>query len=104
MKNYSLMTSAAIIISSPAFAITVTATDDPFALANTLFLNQPEIIVNGADLNAAALDPLATSSGDQAGTYINLAGTYGLPSGGIVLSSGNVADYETGSNTQTGFT
>jgi hypothetical protein len=37
-------------------------------------------------------------SGNQAGTYTNGAGTYGLPGPGIVLSSGFVENYETGPN------
>jgi len=35
----------------------------------------------------------------QAGTYFNVGGTYGLPSPGIVLSTGDVLDYASGPNT-----
>lgn len=79
---------------APAQALVIKPTDDAFALANTLFLN--------TDLIAS--DPVFSGFSGQGGTYTNLAGTYGLPNAGIVLSSGNVIDYGTGPNTQTGFT
>lgn len=43
-------------------------------------------------------------SSEQAGTYTNASGVYGLPSqGGIVLSSGFVSNYEDGENISSGF-
>jgi hypothetical protein len=85
---------------SLALAITITPTGDAFGLANTLFLNVPGLVVNSATLQGVAggIGP------SQAGTYQNLAGTYGLPVSGIVLSSGNVSDYATGPNTSTSLT
>lgn len=43
-----------------------------------------------------------TSTGATSGIYTNESGTYGLPNQGIVLSTGNVLDYQDGSNTKTG--
>ena len=56
-----------------------------------------------------ALEPDPDSTGfipstQQAGTYINVGGTYGLPSPGIVLSTGDVLDYASGPNTDSGLT
>jgi len=84
----------AIAVASPsAFAIIITPSSDATALANNLFLNTGAFAIQNA-----------TYSGQfgQAGTYINPQGTYGLPSPGIVLSSGDVSDYATGPNTSGG--
>lgn len=74
-----------------ASAISITETTDAFALANTLFLNlNSSLQVTNASLQGAI---------GQSGTYTNAAGTYGMPNAGIVLSTGNVSNYETGPNT-----
>ena len=82
-----------LLLSTPAFAITITPSFDALGLANTLFLNQSGITVNSATISGAS---------NQAGTYTNGTGTYGLPNTGIVLSSGNVADYADGPNNNSG--
>lgn len=76
-------------LAAPASALSITETNDSGALASTLFLNTDLSIMN---------DSLSGEFG-QAGLYTNLAGTYGLPNSGIVLSTGYVSNYETGPNT-----
>ncbi|QIE55947.1 VPLPA-CTERM sorting domain-containing protein [Pikeienuella piscinae] len=75
-------------LAAPASALSITETDNAGALASSLFINTDLSITN------------TSLSGDfgQAGLYTNLAGTYGLPNAGIVLSTGYVSDYETGPN------
>lgn len=96
---------SAVVFSSAlagaAHAINITPTSDPFALANTLFLNASGLTIQSATLSSAAS---VAGFGDQAGTYMNPQGTYGLPNVGIALSTGNVADYATGPNNETGTT
>ncbi|WP_295047579.1 choice-of-anchor L domain-containing protein [uncultured Paracoccus sp.] len=102
MKRFGLTLLGALMASVPAHAISVTPTNDAFALANTLFLNLPGLQVTGATLSGQfGQDTLGQDFG-QAGVYTNLSGTYGLPNAGLVLSSGNVADYGDGPNTSTG--
>ncbi|MEM8754285.1 MAG: choice-of-anchor L domain-containing protein, partial [Pseudomonadota bacterium] len=94
MRRTAYAACAAACFAVPADALVITPTDDPFALANTLFLN--------TDLIASA--PSLSGFSGQAGIYSNTAGVYGLPSQGIVLSTGRVADYGAGPNTETGRT
>ncbi|WP_425404419.1 choice-of-anchor L domain-containing protein [Hwanghaeella sp.] len=86
---------AVLMGSTSAHAIQVTGGASGQSLADTLFLNVPGLTVNSVTLSGF---------GDQFGTYTNQSGTYGLPSQGIVLSTGNVNDYSSGDNTQDGFT
>ncbi len=104
MKKSLCTVGTLLIATSSAHALSITPTNDASALAGTLFLNQPSLIINNVSLSSAAQDPFAADSGFQAGTYTNFAGTYGLPNSGIALSSGNVSDFGTGPNTETGFT
>lgn len=87
---------AALFAASGAHALEITSdeTTTPQALADTLFLD-----VAGSISNISV-----TSSGAPAqfGTFTNDSGTYGLPAEGIVLSTGNVADYGDGPNTESG--
>lgn len=86
---------AVLMGSSSAHAIQVTGGADGATLADTLFLNVPGLTVNSVNLSGF---------GDQFGTFTNASGTYGLPSQGIVLSTGNVNDYSDGPNTDSGNT
>lgn len=90
-------------VALPAQAIIITTSNDAFGLANTLFLNVGGLQVNSAQYSSAALT--SGSNLFQSGTFINLQGTFGLPSPGIVLSTGNVNDFATGANAEntTGF-
>lgn len=81
------------LVAPPAHAIGVSPTSDAFGLANTLFLNFGPLLVTDADLSGEF---------GQAGTYTNASGTYGLPNSGIVLSTGNVANYADGPNFNSG--
>lgn len=94
MRNSRVLLAAAtctMLTPIAASAISITESTDAFALANTLFLNlNDSLIVNNATLSGAV---------GQSGTYTNAAGTYGMPNAGIVLSTGNVSNYETVSNT-----
>ena len=83
-------------VALPAHAIIITPTNDAFGLANTLFLNVGGLTVNSAAFSSGA--QAAGSSEFQAGTFINPQGTFGLPSPGIVLSTGNVNDTATGAS------
>jgi hypothetical protein len=87
-------------VMGPAYALTITPTNDAFGMANTLFLNTPALSITSATLWTAG----AASGAFQAGTYSNASGTYGLPNIGIALSSGNVENYGDGPNTEPGFT
>ena len=53
-------------------------------------------------LAATAEPPVTPPSAFSTGIYTNAAGVYGLPGPGIVLSTGNVLDYGTGSSQDTG--
>lgn len=91
-------TAAALFAASGAYALEITSgeTTTRETLADTLFLD-----VAGGISNLSV-----TSSGNSAqfGTFTNDSGTYGLPAAGIVLSTGNVADYGDGPNNESGRT
>lgn len=88
-----------------ASAITITTTDDSLALANTLFINTSNQLSNlGIPVQLQVQNAALRGASGQAGLYTNAAGTYGLPAQGIVLSTGNVADYQTGPNLTSGQT
>jgi len=86
---------AVLLGSTSAQAIQVTGGADGLTLADTLFLNVPGLTVNSVVLSGFA---------DQFGTFTNASGTYGLPTQGIVLSTGNVNDYSDGPNNDSGNT
>ena len=76
---------------SSVHAISVTATDDAATLAAALLgsgITPTSTIISGQSLGGA----LST------GTYTNASGTYGIGDG-VVISSGDVADYSDGPNT-----
>lgn len=110
-----------------AQAFTITENSDAFALSEQLFLSESGLTVTSASLDFGIpfqdipldipgldipdldvpldlpiIDPLnfapPGSGVPQTGFYTNGQGTYGLPGPGIVLSTGNVLDYETGPN------
>lgn len=80
----------------PLAALTVTETSDAFALANSLFLNVGSVEINGS------VAPTFSGGAGQAGIYQNASGTYGLPSTGVVLSTGLVSDYVDGPDLDSG--
>lgn len=112
IRDFKRLTAAAAIAAPVAFysgqasAITVTQDTSAASLEAALFTGSPGLTITSSSLSGHSqgtlgdpLDPPAASSG----TYTNAAGTYGIGSG-IVLSSGNVSDYGTGSNTEGGRT
>ncbi len=76
----------------PAHAIVVTPTSDVSTLVSAL-------VSGGSGLNvlSASLSYRSGGGAMSTGTFTNASGTYGIPSG-IVLSTGNVADYGDGPN------
>lgn len=85
----------ALLLPATAFGITISENSFAGSLSNTLFLNVPGLSVTNSSLSAAP---------GQTGIYNNSSGTYGLPLDGIVLSSGDVLDYQDGPNNQSGNT
>jgi len=83
----------ALVSSTPTAAIVVNPTTNLNDLLNALVLPGSGLTVINATLSAQV-------SGDamSVGTYTNPQGTYGAPPG-IVLSTGNVANYGSGENT-----
>jgi len=79
-----------------AYAITTTGTSDANVLANTLLSGGGSGIVSTSV--SATLSGHSSGSAISSGTYVNPSGTYGMVDG-IVLSSGNVNDYNDGPNT-----
>ena len=92
------------LCASQAQALTVTPTDSAMTLAQTLFLNAPGVTVLGATLPSGVFATSSSADPSQVGTYANASGTYGLPTNGIVLSTGNVRDYGDGPNNDQGWT
>ena len=104
--------------SQGANAFLVSPTDDSALLADSLLIPGSGITITSSSLNFGTPfgdggfegEVLSEGPGGsdffsgQAGTYTNEAGTYGLPGPGIILSSGFVENYQSGPNTQSGFT
>jgi len=78
-----------VLVISNVYAINVTETTDTDALANAL----------GDGIN---IDSVVGEAG-QIGTYTNASGLWGIGSG-IVLSSGNINDYNDGPNNYSAYT
>ena len=78
-----------------ASAIVMTGEQTAEALAEELFSGIEGVTVTGSSISGAP---------PQFGTFTNERGTYGLPSSGIALSTGNVSDYGTGLNRVSGNT
>lgn len=76
----------------PARAIVVSPNANPYDLVNAL--------VSGTDVNVLSVSLSYQDNGSalSVGTFTNSSGTYGIGPG-IVLSTGNVADYGDGPNT-----
>jgi hypothetical protein len=100
MKPTLARASAAIIffavLAGPSHAIEITTNADPMALANAVSA------AAGITVLGATLVHQATNGSVSSGTYTNTAGTYNNVAPGIVISSGNVGDYNTGPNTAPG--
>jgi len=79
-----------------AYATTATATNDANILVNTLLGGGGSGIVPTSV--SATLSGHSSGNATSSGTYVNPSGTYGMVDG-IVLSSGNVNDYNDGPNT-----
>ena len=82
--------------SQDAHATTATGTTDANLLVNTLIGNGGSGIVPSSV--SATLSGHSSGDATSSGTYVNPSGTYGMVDG-IVLSSGNVNDYNDGPNT-----
>lgn len=117
----------AFVLNTPiANAIVIDGTEDALTLANALVVGSG-ITVTSASLSGGqdfpsgyggyggyggefdfpeffALDTPTLSDIFQSGTFTNTVGTYGLPGPGVVLSTGDVRDYETGPNEDSGTT
>ncbi|MDO6568655.1 choice-of-anchor L domain-containing protein [Alteromonas sp. 1_MG-2023] len=79
-----------------ANAIVIESSDSAEFLTDALFINNSGLTITDQSLSGQF---------GQAGTYLNASGTYGLPSaGGIVFSTGDVANYSDGLNSQIDFT
>lgn len=80
-------------VAMPAHAISIVGSNSAAELAGALFRN-----VGGLSVSGAAFSSAAKGTGSalyQSGIYTNLPATFGLPAKGIVLSTGNVADFST---------
>lgn len=111
-----LLAGAIASVSLGANAFLISPSEESDILASTLIIPNSGITVTNTSIDFgipngfgeggefAGDDSEFVGFGSQAGIYTNDAGTYGLPGPGIVLSSGFVENYQTGPNTQTGFT
>jgi PEP-CTERM motif-containing protein len=82
------------VLAAPGHAIEITTNTNAMDLA-TAVSNGAGLVVTGATLSGQSSGTAVSS-----GTYLNAAGTYNVGPGSV-LSSGNVADYNTGPNTRT---
>ena len=89
-----LFISCALVLgmAGTSHAISITAGGTAASLAGTVTSGSTGIVVTGSSLSGH------TTGGTSFGTYTNASGTYGIGPG-IVLSSGDVADYSDGPNT-----
>lgn len=91
-----------LLAGQPAQAITITLDTNAMSLANAVAAPGTGMTIVSATLYGHTI---VGAPGASSGTYVNPSGTYLLnAAGGIVLSSGNVADYEDGPNLDTGKT
>jgi hypothetical protein len=90
---------ALMTISGSASAITVTQDDNINNLLNAILGGGGTGLTNVT----ATISGHSTTDGVSSGTYTNASGTYGIGAG-MILSSGDVADYGDGPNTNTGNT
>jgi len=96
MRTRSLAIAAALALSysGASHAIAITPETDANTLAAAVTAGASGITVTGATLSGHVTD-----GGVSSGTYSNASGTYNNVPGGIVLSTGDVQDYEDGPNT-----
>jgi len=83
-----------LCLAGPSQAILITGDTSATSLANALTAGSTGLTVISSTLSGQS-DP--TVPAVSSGTFTNAAGTYGIGSG-IVISSGNVLDYNTGPN------
>lgn len=90
-----LIAALGVLFSPASHAISITQDTDANSLASILLAGSTGINLSTvtATLSGHTAGPAASS-----GTYTNASGTYGIGAG-IVLSSGNVSDYNDGPNT-----
>lgn len=81
-------------------AITINNTNNPHNLRKALIAPGNPIVVTNATLEAPAPCGAAMTTGIY--SLSNNPDTYSLQRGGVVISTGNARDYETGPNTQAG--
>ena len=100
MKMFTKVTAmaAGLMFAGSASAITVTSTLDAPTIEAALINAGSGLIVNSISVSGQN----DGAGGLSAGTYTNASNTYGIGPG-VVISSGDVADYGDGSNTSTGF-
>jgi hypothetical protein len=84
------------VLAGPGHAIEIATNANAMTLANTISVGA------GLTVTGATLDHRATNGEVSSGTYTNTAHTYNNVGPGVVISSGNVADYNTGPNTTSG--
>jgi len=80
--------------------LTIYRDTDSWYLLEALLATAPGMVVQ----NVVLRSHIDASGAVSSGIYVNDAGTYGLGDYGIVLSSGDVGDYEDGANLSTGNT
>lgn len=90
----------ALILGTPlASAIEITSTLDANELASALIIPNSGVTITSSNLFGGVAGGDYGGTDGQAGIFTNNSGVYGLPSsGGVVLSSGNVTDYQDGPN------
>lgn len=100
-KQLTLVAAASMLSAGSASAIVVTPTMDATILANALLGGGGA----GIDLSTLTISVNGQTSGGalSAGTYTNASNTYGIGDG-ILISSGDAADYGDGPNTSSGNT
>lgn len=85
-------------VSAPSQAIVITGNNSATDLANAVSAGATGLTIVGTPTLSGQSN--ATSGAISSGTYTNAGGTYGMGAG-IVLSSGDVRNYNTGPNTVT---
>ncbi len=87
-----------LVISTPSHAIAITGDNNATSLANALTAGATGLTVVNATLSG---NGSPTGGPISSGTYTNATNTYGIGDG-IVISSGNVLNYNDGPNLSTG--
>ena len=87
-----------LTLSQPVWAISITTQTNADNLVNTLMTGG--IGIDTASVSATLYGHATTGGASSSGTYTNASNTYGI-GGGIVLSTGNINNYNDGSSTIT---